>query len=595
MNRLRPILIGIVIFLILILASWYSLANQQQQEVPRGVSNQVATAQVLFDGIAQAQPINNLPLRDNPAVYWRDDPTSVVTMYITVRKGNPGEKTDNSWEMVNQATKFFFAENRNVEVPKAEVIFQVGDENGPQVGEFGYGDKVPNATIQIRGNSSSLRAQKSYAIRLNKSTAGWRGQYTIALNKHVGDPTRVKNKLNFDLLKTIPDLTSLRTQFVHLYVKDETADPPSAKFVDYGLFTQTEQPNRTFLRAHGLDPNAHFYKAMFFEFFRYPDVILATDDPQYSTAAFETRLEIKGNKNTRKLIELLDAINNPAIPIQQTFERHFNADNYFTWMAYNILVGSTDTEAQNFFLYSPENSQTWYFLPWDYDDTLARMTKEAEGLYEFQYWEQGISTYWGSQLHKRVLSIPEYRNLLDIKVEELRKTITRERVAEMLAAYRPVVMPFVTSMPDVYYHDMEEMDLAYDLVPREIEHNYRLYKESLVRPMPFFLDKPVAMNGQMEFTWGESYDFTAQNITYHLRIAQDPQFTQIVYETNTTNLTRAVLDKTLPPGTYFWQVVATNQSGYTQYPFDRYIDSLGLPHNGVARFDISPDGSVLTP
>ena len=33
---------------------------------------------------------------------------------------------------------------------------------------------------------------------------------------------RFRNKLSYDLLKGIPELLSLRTQFVHLYVKDET-------------------------------------------------------------------------------------------------------------------------------------------------------------------------------------------------------------------------------------------------------------------------------------------------------------------------------------------------------------------------------------
>lgn len=594
MRNARTIVIAILVLGILLSASWYSLSSQDEIETPKGVSNQVATAQVIFVEKAQPQDINDLPLQDNPAVYWNDDPASVVTMYITVRKGNPGEKTDNTWEYVNQATKFFFTEFKHVEVPKAEVILQVGDESGPLPGELGYGDMVTNGTIQIRGNSASLRAQKSYKIKLKRTTPGWRGQYTIALNKHVGDPTRAMNKLNFDLLKTIPNLTSLRTQFVHLYVKDETADPPSDKFVDYGLFTQTEQPNKTFLRVHQLDPNAQFYKAIFFEFMRYPEEIHAVDDPEYSGELFETRLEIKGNPDNRKLIRLLDDINNPAIPIEETFSRYFNAENYFTWMAYNILVGSTDTEAQNFFLYSPENSQRWYFLPWDYDDALSRRTKEAEGLFEFQYWEEGISTYWGSVLHRRVLINPDYRDQLDRKVEELRGILTRDRIVSMMESYRGVVEPFLKRMPDQLYFNQEEWEIAYREIPLEIENNYRLYKESLVKPMPFFLSAISTANGNTEFIWSESYDFNAEDLTYNLRVSRDFHFETLVIDTTSRNTTKAVVPITLEPGDYFWQVIVSNQSGYRQYPFDRYIDADGLPHNGMARFTVTQDGKILT-
>lgn len=73
-------------------------------------------------------------------------------------------------------------------------------------------------------------------------------------------------------------MMGLRTQFVHLYVKDKT-QTAGASFVDYGLYTQVEQPNKTALRAHGLDENGQLYKVNFFEFLRYGDVIRLKTDP----------------------------------------------------------------------------------------------------------------------------------------------------------------------------------------------------------------------------------------------------------------------------------------------------------------------------
>lgn len=78
----------------------------------------------------------------------------------------------------------------------------------------------------------------------------------------------------------IDEMMSLRTTFVHLYVKDTTAGG-SGQFVDYGLYTQVEQLNKTALKTHGLDKNGHLYKINLFEFFRYEDVIRMADDPLY--------------------------------------------------------------------------------------------------------------------------------------------------------------------------------------------------------------------------------------------------------------------------------------------------------------------------
>ena len=107
----------------------------------------------------------------------------------------------------------------------------------------GYGETAPNATVQVRGQTSSEYAQKNYKIELKKNKGTWRGQRTINLNKHMGEGMRFRNKLAYDLMKKIPQMLSLRTQFVHLYVKDNT-DGTSDSFADYGLYTQVEQLNK---------------------------------------------------------------------------------------------------------------------------------------------------------------------------------------------------------------------------------------------------------------------------------------------------------------------------------------------------------------
>ncbi len=355
--------------------------------------------------------INNVPLQDNAELYKSDDPSSVVYMYITVRQGNPSDNTDHTWVEVNSYSKWLGGAPSEVVVGKAEVILQIGDESGPLPGELGYAETVPNATIQIRGNSTSAKPTKNYKIEFFPGAGEWRGQTTLDLNKHLFDDVRVRNKLAFDLLKQIPDMTSLRTQFVRLFVKDETTDPPITTFVDYGLFTQIEQPNKRFLRNHLLDAEGQLYKANYFEFFRYPEQIRLASDPLYNELAFSKILEIKGSNDHTKLIQMLDDVNNYGIPIEQTFEKYFNADNYFTWLAFNILVGNVDTQSQNFFLYSPKNSNTWYFLPWDYDGSLYRQAK----FYQYDNFEYGISNYWGVPLHNRVLKIDRYKQMLDNK------------------------------------------------------------------------------------------------------------------------------------------------------------------------------------
>lgn len=433
---------------------------------------------------AEKQSINDLHLRDVDSLYRSDDDTSVVTMYLTVSRGNAAENTDHSWEEINTYSVYDYEE---MGVPRYQVsgLLQVGDEEGPLEGELGCGEIVPNATVQIRGQTSSGYSQKNYKIELKKGKGTWREQRTINLNKHQGEGLRFRNKLVYDLLEGIPQLMSLRTQFVHLYVRDLTASP-DAEFQDYGLYTQVEQLNGTGMRAHGLDRQGHLYKINFFEFYRYEDVIMKEDSPGFDKAAFEQLLEVKGSSDHTKLIDMLEAVNDYSIPIDMVLDRHFDRENIAYWMAFMILIGNIDTESRNVYIYSPLNSDKWYFIPWDNDASLQAYEHQLRSWSENGSWQKGISNYWGNVLFQRCLKSSSFREELDAAVEELKAYLSPQRISGMANAYAQVVKPYAFSMPDVQYIGITEAqydDILANL-PQQIEDNYNAYWESWKKPMP---------------------------------------------------------------------------------------------------------------
>lgn len=594
MKKIFTFVFIVIAGLFLIMASLQSLAkiyrieNRTNLETPDSTPRSTVEFEEIVD-------INDLPFADNMDLYQEDDPGSIVYMYLTVRKGNSSDNTDHTWQEVNDFIKWYFIDLRHVEVGKAEAILQIGDENGPLPGEVGYNAVLPNATVQIRGASTSTAAQKSYKIELNDQAGQWRGQSTIALNKHPYDIIRIKNKLAFDLMKDIPHLVSLRTQFVRLYVKDETSAPPSEEFIDYGLFTQVEQPNKAFLRNHLLDPEGQFYKTNLFEFFRYEEALQPIDSPTYDLDKFNAVLEVKGNEDHTKLIQMLEDVNNTQIPINQVFEKYFNAENYFTWMAFNILVGNVDTRTQNFYLYSPKNSDIWYFIPWDYDGAFARQERTALGHDDYSFYAHGISNYWGGVLHKRVLRIKTYRDALDNKINELMTDyLTPQKIGNFLEIYRQSTEELVFQLPDVTYlpGTITQYELQYELMTSEVQANYELYLESLEKPMPFFLGTPKVEGSQLTFNWDESYDFDAEDITYHFIISKDREFQEIIQEMELKQTLTTQIDM-LDEGTYFWRVTATNESGFVQYPFDIYRDAEGTRYSGMKYLKISSNGQVI--
>ena len=86
------------------------------------------------------QEINGIPLRENKDLYSVYDDSGIVTMYLTVSSGNEAEGTNHTWAEINHYSVYDY-EKMGVERYQVNGLLQVGDENGPVVGEVGYNEK----------------------------------------------------------------------------------------------------------------------------------------------------------------------------------------------------------------------------------------------------------------------------------------------------------------------------------------------------------------------------------------------------------------------------------------------------------------------
>ncbi len=529
---------------------------------------------------------------DSEVIYEEDDETSVVTMYLTVTQGNAEDNTNHTWSDINENSVYWYEDN-GLERYNCEGILQIGDENGPLEGEFGYGESTPNVSVQIRGQTSSNSDYKNYKIRIKDGKGEWRGQRTLALNKHVNDVFRFKNKLAYDLMKDIPQMISARTQFVHLYVKDETQGTNEG-FVDYGLFTQVEQMNKTYLKNHGLDSKGQLYKMEFFEWYEYEDLKLSTD-PEYDQDAFEEYLEIKGNDDHSKLLSVLEKVNNYAIPIQEIIDQHFDVDNICYWVAFHILVGNYDTGARNVYIYSPLNSEKFYFISWDNDSMMNRDYHQMRNYSEGQSWEKGLTQFTNVVLLNRMFREQEYVDKLTEAIEDLRENyLTVEKIQTMADSYAEIVRPYLYGGADSENAQVDEntFNELVRLIPFQIDLNYQYYLESLEKPWPFYVGVPYKNEeGGLTVEWDTSYDRDGEDITYDFTLASDYMFENVIEQASDLRLPVYNFD-TLPPGQYFIRVVSKNESGYEQDCFDYYsVSGIGKVF-GAKSFYVNEDGTI---
>ncbi|MCI8455156.1 MAG: spore coat protein CotH, partial [Lachnospiraceae bacterium] len=218
-------------------------------------------------------------LTDRASWYEGEGEPEVSVLYLTVGKGSAEAGTDHTWAEVNARPLSWYEEN-GIKPYRCEAVLQEGGETGPLAAGFGYGERVANATVCLRGSGASGQPQKSYRIDIKKGKGKWDGQKTVLLNKHAADPVRFKNRLAYSLMQEIPSMFSARTRFVHLYVKDKT-EGEDGLFRDYGLYTAVEQINKTYLKNHGLDNGGQLYQAEEFDWGLHEDSLVPATSPQY--------------------------------------------------------------------------------------------------------------------------------------------------------------------------------------------------------------------------------------------------------------------------------------------------------------------------
>ncbi len=574
-----------VIFVLFIIA-FLSIEGCGNKETAEQGSTDAAPTQML----SGTEQLDAMTVIDDKSVYSADDTDSIVYFYVTVRYGSEARGTNHTFTEVNSAVRFMDEAHVNNDV-LAEALVQVGDKNGPKEGMLGYGETRSNATIRIRGNSSSTLPVKSYKLKLDDGAGLWRGQSNIALNKHAFDPTRFRNKLYFDILKEIPEVPSLRTQFAILYIKDETAG--ETEFKNYGFYTQVEVPTKKYLKNHGMDSSGYLYKMISFNWEK-NDAIKNFGDPDFDLAAMDNVVSCRGREDNTKLLKLIDMVNDLSIDINDIIDTYFDRENYITWLAYNILMGNVDTTMQNYYLYSPLNGNKWYFIAWDGDGALCHRQSVMMGTDKNNAdWEVGISNYWNVILHQRFLKYASNRKQLAEKVEELYGWLNKDYIAAKAEEYNSIVEQYVTQMPDLLHlrYTIEERNTIVDTLAEEVKYYYEKFQSSLTALMPFWGYQVVNEAGLLRFSWGEAYDFSAKPVTYTITISKYPDMSEPIFteKTNSSLFYEADLSA-FSTGTYYWTVLAENEDGNQVSLANRVtLDEKYYP--GVAEFYIGPSGA----
>ncbi len=513
----------------------------------------------------ESSSMNGIPIREDKSIYSNDPNTNIHDVYISVF---PTKTLDG--EIIDFSAFGMHASRDHTYNPELNCNVQILKE-GKTLDPLTSLDSK-NATIRVRGNSSRGDIYKSYKVKLDDEAESFFGQRNLNINKHSEDITKIATKLQTDLLASVDNIISYRTYFMRVWIRDISVPKDKQEFKYYGLYTEIEQPNKTYLEARGLSSNASMYKARDFSFEK-SDVLKDVADPNYNKEAFETVLTIREANSHKKLLEMLEAVNDESRDFGEVFKKYFNEDNYLTWLAFNLLMGNNDIINHNFIIYNPDNSNTWYFVPWDFDGTL-RFGDHESSLMKLPPSLKGVQKLNQSILHRRYFKLEGSIEKIKDKMDELLKyQITREKVTELVNSYKPVLEKTITQYPDIGLLDemnpneySQYLDKLYD----GILSNYEAFNEAIKYPSPMYVAQPQQNGDSVVLSWESAYSYEGLPVTYNVQIFTDYNMESKVLEEKNIAETKYTLNKKLVPGTYYLRVTAVDSKGREQLSMERF-------------------------
>ncbi|MBU0719755.1 CotH kinase family protein [bacterium] len=517
------------------------------------------------------------------SIWYSDMKDDVLVIRVTIPEPNEYECV--AYDDLNGSLRPCTLEDVNNDIDANDAYEPLLHIN-MQTDDFLSSNETMNASFEQKGKTTRTAAQKSYRIKLDSSDILYKKERTFQLNKHPNDYSRVKNKLAFDLFRDIPNITSLKTQFVNLWINGN----------DYGLFSHVEKVGKEFLINRGWNEDDNLYKAQEFAFKMVDALKIDGAGQPINPDLFDAVIEIERGKDHTKFIEMLYAVNQSATDaeFEKVFSRYFNRNNYITWMAVNLIMANKDTVSQNFYLYNPLYSDTFYFLPWDYDGA-GRATEE------YAKWQLGIGAWWGIPLHKRFLKIKKNREDLDLMVKQLRaKYVTPETIQERLDLYEPLITPYLSVSPDLDELSITNWRYEFDILIPRLDENIQNYTDQIGSPMPFWQGSQYE-EGILTLSWEESVDLEGDEIVYDVLCADNPDFNNsIVNEVNlsvsgdkvqVTSWGTISYEKELvlpSGGKYFMKVTAKekNNPQHYQIAFDKEVVIDTITYFGLLEFTI---------
>lgn len=299
--------------------------------------------------------------------------------------------------------------------------------------------------VRYKGNSSYAAAAGSRKKPLKIKFGAFRSQTyygakTLDFSNGNGDPTMMREKLAYDIIRAYD--AAPRASFAVLW----------ADTMQFGLYTQVEQADKSFLKRWFADAGGNLFKA---GDNGSPLTYLGDGAGAYDTGdTYELKTNETGNDWTGfvRFLKLLDRDTTPAPLFASRWPAFLDADNVARHLAFNMVMSNFDSytgSGRNFYLYQTSDSGAMRIIPWDLNLSFGAFTN-GWNVYTLDPLSQ--TNLASRPLCARVLENDDLRTIylrwIRRLIQERASTDSVQAAAGRVAA---LIRPYVGKDPNKFY------------------------------------------------------------------------------------------------------------------------------------------------
>lgn len=295
--------------------------------------------------------------------------------------------------------------------------------------------------VRFRGNSSRWLPKKSFNVRSEEGQALLFGSDRIIANAMYTDPSMVRDALAFGLFQRLgrlaPDTVyfdlCINGAYEGLYLGVERVDVQM--LIRRGLASGTLVRDRF---RQGADGDSVF---------GFP--LSAEAAP---LALLERSFDYRGYPDWRRLAELLlwVEVAEPDASFAEEFAERIDLPSFVDWLAIHILVGDTDSFADDYWLYldHEDPSGRWVFIPWDKDLSFGSNYRDRHGVAnDYFAYDLAPDHGWSNKLITLFFETEALAELLDQRLLELMEVLDAAYIAQRAEALAERIRGSVDKVP----------------------------------------------------------------------------------------------------------------------------------------------------